>query len=69
MTLGPGKYDDLCTEVRERSGARCAIVIIFEGTHGPGFSCQGDILSLAKLPRVLRFLADQIERDAQEGLQ
>lgn len=35
---GPGKYDQLCTMVREEAGAEGgAIVIIFDGNQGSGF--------------------------------
>jgi len=40
MPDGPGKYDDLCTLVRERAGADGAIVIVFGGTLGSGVSVQ-----------------------------
>lgn len=65
---GPGKYDDLCTELREKTRAVGAIVIIVEGNQGNGFSVQGPLPVVAQLPQMLRFMADQIERDAQNGL-
>lgn len=40
MPTGPGKYDDLCTIVREQSEATAAIVIILDGNRGTGFSVQ-----------------------------
>lgn len=43
MPLGPGKYDDVCTYVREETEASAAIVIVVGGKHGPGFSVQSDI--------------------------
>ena len=38
--FGPGKYDDLCTRVREESTAVAAIVVIVGGERGSGFSVQ-----------------------------
>lgn len=46
MPIGPGKYDNLCTFVREESKAAAAIVIIVGGKYGNGFSIQ----SLTELP-------------------
>jgi hypothetical protein len=62
---GPGKYDDICTAAREAANARAAVVIIFGGNKGPGFSVQGDVESLVLLPRILRNLADDIEKDTK----
>lgn len=60
---GPGKYDDLCTEVREKAKAAGAVVIIFGGEQGYGFSCQCDPLTLATLPEVLELVAAGIRKD------
>lgn len=64
--IGPGKYDELCTLVREKAGARAAIVIVVDGDKGTGFSAQGTEVVVTKLPAVLRILADKIEADAAE---
>jgi hypothetical protein len=64
--IGPGKYDDLCTVIRERAKARGVILIIFDGEHGSGFSVQADLLTTLRLPEILRRTADQIERDRTE---
>jgi hypothetical protein len=63
MAIGKGKYDDLTTIVRERSGARGAIVIVIGGAHGNGFSMQAPPALTLQLPAILRTIADQIERD------
>lgn len=63
MAMGPGKYDDLCTYVREEARAKGAIVIVLDGKDGPGFACQSDLPTLLEIPSILRFLADQIEED------
>jgi hypothetical protein len=67
MALGPGKYDALCTEARERSKGRGAILIILESGKGMGFSVQAGIEDLLKLPNILRFIADGIEEDLKKG--
>lgn len=62
MPLGPGKYDDACTQAREATGAGTAVLIVIGGHHGPGFSVQSDdAVVLAGLPALLRSVADQIQ--------
>jgi hypothetical protein len=61
MPVGPGKYDDLATLVREQADAKAVVVIVLGGTAGSGFSVQsveGDIS--ARLPALLRMVADEI---------
>jgi len=60
MPLGPGKYDSLCTKVREEAKARGVIVIVIEGKEGSGFSCQTDLITLDKLPDMLESIAAQL---------
>jgi hypothetical protein len=57
MPKGPGKYDDLCSLVRERSGGE-VIVIVIGGDKGSGFSFQGEEATLEKLPKVLERVAE-----------
>lgn len=59
---GPGKYDDLCTAVREAAEAEVAIVIVLGGNRGSGFSAQAEGLIVVDVPRILRHTADEIER-------
>src|SRR4029077_12827865 len=70
MTIGAGKYDDLCTLVRkavglvedgEMSGA--VMVIVLGGNRGNGFSMQSDLESLLALPELLENVASQIRKD------
>ncbi len=62
MPSGPGKYDPLCTYVREQTRAKAAIVIIVGGEKGSGFSVQcAPNINLA-LPTLLRATADEIEK-------
>jgi hypothetical protein len=61
--IGPGKYDDICTEIREKTAAEGAIVIVLGGSKGSGFSVQVDGHMLAFLPDLLEDLAKQIRAD------
>lgn len=61
MPIGAGKYDDLCTYVRENSDADGAIVIVLNGKLGNGFSVQAIAEITATLPVLLRSMAEQIE--------
>jgi len=64
MAHGPGKYDSICTLVREQAQAEGAIVIILNGNQGSGFSMQAPPGATASLPAILETLARQI----REGL-
>lgn len=61
MALGPGKYDALCTYVRETAKAEGAAVIVWGGIEGQGFSVQASVDQLEKLPAILRNMADTID--------
>jgi hypothetical protein len=61
MALGPGKYDDVCTEVRKKTQAEGVIVIVLNGTKGSGFSAQLPLLTQFEIARLLRRTADQID--------
>ena len=63
MAKGPGKYDDLCTMVRDKAEAECAILIVIGGNRGGGFAVQATADVVAKLPEMLRIMADEIEAD------
>ncbi len=65
MTLGPGKYDALCTLVREQSQGLAVAIIVVHGKLGSGFALQGlpDVITV--LPGALRLLADEIEADVK----
>ena len=61
--LGPGKYDELCTQAREHAQARGVLLLVIGGTKGSGFSVQADLETTLKVPGILRLLAAQIEAD------
>jgi hypothetical protein len=68
MTLGPGKYDAICTLAREQAEAEAALLLILGGNKGSGFSVQvqvqANMVLLRALPALLRDVADQIEKDS-----
>jgi hypothetical protein len=66
MALGPGKYDDVCTEIRERLNAVGIILIVIEGDQGTGFSCQGNAQTITRLPGTLEQVAMQMRQDQIE---
>lgn len=68
MPQGPGKYDAACTLVRDLTEAEGIILVVLRGTLGDGFSCQfvNPVDSLL-LPRILREIAEQIERTQIES--
>lgn len=65
--IGPGVYDNECTEVRLGTEAEGVILLVFGGRVGNGFSVQGPLEFHLRIPALLRAMADQIERDFQKG--
>ncbi|MBT1509446.1 hypothetical protein KIP88_02930 [Bradyrhizobium sp. SRL28] len=67
MALGPGKYDDLCTLVREQLGigdhGGGVVLIVVGGPDGGGFACQADLQTTLGLPDLLEHVAQQIRKD------
>lgn len=63
--IGAGKYDDLCTYVRETAKADAAMVVVLGGDKGPGFSVQADPVWLLALPDMLEHMARQIRTDME----
>jgi hypothetical protein len=60
MAMGPGKYDDLCTLIREQAHASGAMVIVIGGVKGNGFSCQLDETTAHALPDILEQIAKHL---------
>lgn len=61
MPTGPGKYDPICTHVREQTEARAAIVIVLDGNKGTGFSVQATYqLHPERLANILETVAKEI---------
>lgn len=67
MPIGPGKYDDLCTYVRETAKAESVVVLVFHGESGDGFSVQATPGVIMSLPGILRNCAQQIEDSLKAG--
>jgi hypothetical protein len=62
-----GKYNDLCTLLRERVRARGGVLLlIMGGERGNGLSIQATPDAFAELPATLRAVADQIEQDLRK---
>lgn len=68
MSIGPGKYDDLCTYVREQAKAQGAIILVLGGEQGEGFCCQADLAVTAALPQILRHIADTMQADLERDV-
>ena len=64
----PGKYDDLCTEAREKANAKGAVLIILDGNKGKGFSVQLPFDDLLRLPELLEIMAKEIRRDLKSQM-
>lgn len=67
MSVGPGKYDAECTQVRESTDAVGVVLAVVGGDRGSGFSVQATGEVLAALPGSLRAIADQIDQDLKGG--
>lgn len=68
MPTGPGKYDDLCTLVREGAQAQGAVVIVLNGNRGSGFAVQhaGSALSTQVMADLLEHVVREMRKlDAQ----
>jgi hypothetical protein len=64
--IGPGKYDDACTLVREMTDATCAVVVVIGGSKGSGFSVQtAHPISANTLAVVLETVARQLRESQQ----
>jgi hypothetical protein len=71
--IGPGKYDDVCSRVREEVGPRegdsgGVVLIVIGGPLGSGFSCQADLDVTLRLPEILESVAQQIREDRAKGI-
>jgi hypothetical protein len=64
---GPGKYDAICTAVRQLTAARGVVVIVIEGGAGSGFSVQADAALTLGLPELLESIIPQIRASLRGG--
>jgi hypothetical protein len=66
---GTGKYADLCQQVLEKSKGQAAVLIVVEGSESTElslreeFSLAGKAIYVTRLPKVLRWIADEIEKN------
>jgi len=65
--IGPGKYNDLVTEIRQRTKAVAAILIVIDGVDGNGFECQADMATTLRLPEILEHMAAEIRAGHRQG--
>lgn len=61
MAIGPGKFDDECTRVRQATNAKACIVIVLGAPDGSGMSCQCEEGLALHIPSILRDVANEIE--------
>lgn len=67
MADGPGKYDDEAERVRVATNAAGVALVVINGSKGNGVSCKGEWTTHADFARLLRLIADNIERDIASG--
>lgn len=60
--IGPGKYDDECTELRDKIKGEIVLLVV-DGIKGTGFAVQMSLINMGQLPKILRSMADSIEYD------
>lgn len=63
MALGPGKYNDELTEILAKVKGTAGILIVLDGKQGHGFAVQAPLIETLSIPRMLRYIADNIEND------
>lgn len=67
MAIGPGKYDDLATDLRNKAKAEGVLLVVLNGERGSGFSAQLSVADTLMLPGLLRSIAAQIEERGPES--
>ena len=71
MTLGPGKYDDMCEYVAAHAGigesGGGVVVMVVGGNKGSGFSVKADIRTTMGLPDLLEYVAREIRATHHRG--
>jgi len=65
--IGPGRYDDITTRLRELTDADGVVLIVLNGYKGSGFSVQvPEPQDGFQLATVLRAVADEVTKDTIE---
>lgn len=64
-----GKYDDVCTAVREATNGQGVVVVVINGTRGSGFSVQAvdSLFPALVLSGILEDVARQIRASVAPG--
>jgi len=65
MPIGPGKYDEMVTFIRESHLANGVVLIVFGGVKGSSFCIQATPEIQVKIPTLLREMAVNIEKDIE----
>lgn len=66
MAIGPGKYDDVASEIRERLKADGVLLIVMNGDQGDGVAAQVTALRLFGLADMLEALAGKFREDLKD---
>ncbi len=68
MAMGPGRYGDLAEKVRAEVGPNAGVILlIIDGNRGSGFENILTFPQMLQIPRVLRIMADAIEKSYNAG--
>jgi hypothetical protein len=67
MPIGPGKYNTLCSYVRQEAEAEGVVLIVFGGKHGDGFAVQANAAITLTLPEILERAAADIRATFDRG--
>lgn len=62
MAAGPGRYNTIATRARKDAGAEGVILVVLGGARGQGFEAQLPPHLQTKIPELLRWVADEIEK-------
>lgn len=60
MPLGGGKYDPELEAAAATTGAHTLILIVLDGNRGTGFAVRAPLEIMARIPDLLRGVADGI---------
>jgi len=63
MPIGPGKYDAVCTQVREQTKAQAVALMVLQGEHGSGFSNQCPLELMGNMAGLCDVVARQIRKE------
>ena len=67
MPPGGGKYAEQLNLALAAAGAKRGVLVVLDGTEGPGFSAALYEEETKEVPKLLRQVADAIDKDIKEG--